>query len=1026
MKNSNGRKKIKKKMKISISKVKVKVRGVVSSKIIDTKGVLTSLKCGNLEGALYMRSVPRPLVAGPQVLRQYPGKIILGSKNIRHICKYTKRTTIMGPLTRKGWYRVVRLPRKCTDREVEANINALTAALQLKREKVQRFHAQCGHAPTNILRLILAEKSIYGLVPKDVDLLQTCKDCGFGKPRRASHPTKDKKVGIAFGTHLSSDNTAEQPVQSKGGKKVINVTIDEYSNWVWTAAMRSKSCSVARLRYILEQDLKNKTVILRTDQGGEFVNYELGELMQRVGAVHNTSGSGTSKQNGKAEKAIQDIVRGLRTCLRKPGLGLSLWAECLIYYTFIKNRLPCYANPDMKSPYEMRYGRVPEYKRFREWGVPCVAMYPKKKAPLKKLGDQGIEGIFVGYDDADGTMQYRVYVPTKNKIYKAPDVTFMDEVPGTGTTPDVEKIVGTPGSLSNDEAAEDMQDAEAKTQHKNDNDTMTKADAVTKLEESAAKTPKAKIRMPKSILKTPNTKQTIRFKAQRKLTFGNTTTTAGRNEAKTPRPKAMTLKPKPKTPKVKAKKLRPKIMTPKQTKTPKPFHSTDTSQISDEMAKPNTPKPEPEPPPPAPRRGSRHREVKNYKKYNDTGDLNSLGCGIGCGSGGAVPPEHFHASVNYARIEAYVNEAITTIKSKQKVTELLTPLTIEAALSGLNAEDWTKATKKEIQALLDNKVFKIVRIKDLPLGTKIISGKWVFKLKPAADGRVAVFKARIVARDFEARAGIYFDKTFSPVAQVTTVKLLLAIAAKRGLHLRVIDFKTAFLNALRKLTNKTVYFKPPPGAPCPPGCVWLLQRALYGLPDSPLLWHQTLKRELLAAGYTQSSSDPCLFYRFKRGEYTLLSLTVDDVLVASKKKAHAERLIAKLRKKFKLKDLGCPEYVLGLHVQFDRKDHTLKLNQRLYFEILADKYGQTDAKPVYNPADTNSHLSADMDSPLTDEDYRGLVGSLIYGVHTRPDGCRGASLQLVQVSKCPTRSTLESCASRSSFPIHHSFHVSAI
>ena len=74
----------------------------------------------------------------------------------------------------------------------------------------------------------------------------------------------------------------------------------------------------------------------------------------------------------------------------------------------------------------------------------CVALYPKGKAPNKKIGDQGIDGKFVGYDEAEGTQAYRVLIPKRNKIMITPDVEFLDSMEDTGETPDTESLRSTP------------------------------------------------------------------------------------------------------------------------------------------------------------------------------------------------------------------------------------------------------------------------------------------------------------------------------------------------------------------------------------------------------------------------------------------------------------------------------------------------------------------------------------------------------------------------------------------------------
>ena len=82
----------------------------------------------------------------------------------------------------------------------------------------------------------------------------------------------------------------------------------------------------------------------------------------------------------------------------------------------------------------------------------------------------------------------------------------------------------------------------------------------------------------------------------------------------------------------------------------------------------------------------------------------------------------------------------------------------------------------------------------------------------------------------------------------------------------------------------------------------------------------------------QSAGDPCLFYDFKNSNYTLMTVTVDDCLIASKKRSHANELIKRLGKCFPISDLGIPKYVIGLHIKYEREEHQLKMNQRLYIE----------------------------------------------------------------------------------------------
>ena len=111
-------------------------------------------------------------------------------------------------------------------------------------------------------------------------------------------------------------------------------------------------------------------------------------------------------------------------------------------------------------------------------------------------------------------------------------------------------------------------------------------------------------------------------------------------------------------------------------------------------------------------------------------------------------------------------------------------------------------------------------------------------------------------------------------------------------------FKSAFLHAERGPDQKPLYMWPPKGTNVPKDSVWQILKCIYGLKDSPLLFHKKLIKHLTSNGYKQSNADLCLLYRRADGEYTILTVIVDDMIIASNKTKHADKLVAKLGKKF--------------------------------------------------------------------------------------------------------------------------------
>lgn len=109
----------------------------------------------------------------------------------------------------------------------------------------------------------------------------------------------------------------------------------------------------------------------------------------------------------------------------------------------------------------------------------------------------------------------------------------------------------------------------------------------------------------------------------------------------------------------------------------------------------------------------------------------------------------------------------------------------------MKSEKWTKAADEELHALELNKTWVV---ESLPQGKNAVGCKWVFTIKYNPDGTVERYKARLVAQGFTQQEGIDYLDTFSPVAKLTSVKLLLGLAAAKGWTLTQMDVSNAFLH----------------------------------------------------------------------------------------------------------------------------------------------------------------------------------------------------------------------------------------
>ena len=119
------------------------------------------------------------------------------------------------------------------------------------------------------------------------------------------------------------------------------------------------------------------------------------------------------------------------------------------------------------------------------------------------------------------------------------------------------------------------------------------------------------------------------------------------------------------------------------------------------------------------------------------------------------------------------------------------PQNLKEALTSHDAIFWKETVNDEIKSLISNRTWKLV---DLLLGCKTIGCKWFLRKKLKLDGSIDKFKTRLVAKGFKQKADLDFFDTFSPVTRITSIRLLIAIAAIFYLKIHQMDVKNAFLN----------------------------------------------------------------------------------------------------------------------------------------------------------------------------------------------------------------------------------------
>uniref|UniRef100_A0A2N9HQ47 Integrase catalytic domain-containing protein n=1 Tax=Fagus sylvatica TaxID=28930 RepID=A0A2N9HQ47_FAGSY len=313
-------------------------------------------------------------------------------------------------------------------------------------------------------------------------------------------------------------------------------------------------------------------------------------------------------------------------------------------------------------------------------------------------------------------------------------------------------------------------------------------------------------------------------------------------------------------------------------------------------------------------------------------------------SRGHIPRRHFEIEGNVLLCDA------------KDVDE---PASFSEALHSPDRDEWMTAMQEEMSSMDKNNVWELV---DLPPGRKTIGNKWVLKVKRKADGSIDRYKARLVAKGYTQREGIDYEDTFSPVVRFASIRLILSIVAKQDLELFQMDVKTAFLNGE---LDEEIYMAQPEGF------------------------------EVKGHERKMIEEDHCVYLKRSKRSILILSLYVDDILLAGNDMDSIVTTKKWLSSTFEMKDMGEANFVLGVKITRDRSKKLLSLSQGTYIKKILERFHMHNSKPIDTPMEKGCTLSLDQ-CPKNDEEknqmskvpYASAIGSLMYAMLcTRPDIC---------------------------------------
>ncbi len=336
------------------------------------------------------------------------------------------------------------------------------------------------------------------------------------------------------------------------------------------------------------------------------------------------------------------------------------------------------------------------------------------------------------------------------------------------------------------------------------------------------------------------------------------------------------------------------------------------------------------------------------------------------------------------------NRILETFQRSAIVTD---DLSISQALKIFDPSIVREAVAAEIQNMHDAGVWEYVSRKD-------VKGKLIpsfMFLKPKyVNSELNKLKARLVAcGSLQKQNDNMPFQNASPTANLNTLFLVVAAAAKKSLHISACDIKAAYLNAdldepvymklnremsdcIRAHFDKNISNMHSEDREI----IVRLKKSLYGLKQSGKNWYKLLKSVLVEFGLVSSEFDPCLMY--SKSQDFLVGIYVDDLIIASNDPIETKRLQSHLTERFKsitIQD-GPNIHFLGLQITLERDDYFI--SQEEYIEKITP--GEDKSNEAYPHRQSFKSDNGGKGAPIPESTYKSIVMQIMYvATRTRPD-----------------------------------------
>jgi hypothetical protein len=804
----------------------------------------------------------------------------------------------------------------------------------------------------NLRRL---KKQAYGI--RDSAPRHPCNPCLQGRMTEKSHRHSNRSHKGEYPMELLHIDVAGPFDEGLDGSQYWLTIVDDFTGWIEIIPIpRRQGFVIESLRFFLDHNERpeRKCRRIRLDRIPEQVGEEMKFMLFSRGIQAEVTGVDQHQQGGVAERAHRTIYDRVGPTLAHAKLPFKFWPEISRTAAFLSNRSP--TSKLSMTPYQAWYGEKPDLSRLRVIGSKGEYLIPPKQR--KKLTEPRTRPcILLGYE---GNANYRILLDN-GRIIGTPNAEFHEILmtPSTQTMEDVgAKRYGSPEATAAAAGGSEM--------------AMGPNQAPTNARHASVP---ASGRQMSILPQSSNNTSHIRASSQSSDDDSQPPIAEQGDQTLSPRPSEDSFVSLSDTMEENDSLLNGdrQSVAEQGDRTLSPRLSAGSLEPDDALYDGDQQREDAQQQGQAPGGRQRYPLLRpNHQVHVARRDALGHHPELRIRSPQAAQSMFNDSEEELALMNVPDGNVVPTfLTMAAEGTEPFEPKTLHQAKNDAGWLEWERAMLEEVNSLKQNKTWELVQP---PKDRRILSGKWVFKLKRGPHGEVTRYKCRWVVRGFTQEEGVDYDETFASVVKPMSYKALFAIAAALDLEVEQMDVKTAFLYGE---IDHEIYVEQPHHMTDGTAKVCKLRKALYGLKQAPRIWYQTLTNFLRGLGFEPINADLGIFVRSN----LYIAVYVDDLLIVGPSIAEIKKIKRSLRNRFQMTDLGPCSYYLGMSVRRDRQNRILYLSQEAYINKVLQELGMNDCTPISTPTDISplpENAPEYVCSPQQRVEYQRTIGSLMY------------------------------------------------